>query len=153
MPAMILYNCSDNRKNLNKTLTGGTQIETVKPYEPVSDLDGYVILDYNADYMNYNYAAYLNQFYFIEDRELLPGGKIKLKLHMDVLMSFQTDIRNCPAIAARSTIGNPYINDSMVPTQSYKLVKTYGFGDGGFTYWSPISGGAWNVVYLAVTAG
>ena len=116
MPAMILYNVSDNPKKLNKTLGNGTEIQTITPYEPVSDLEGYVIVNYNADYMLKNYAAYLNDYYFITDRELLTGGKMKLHLRMDVLMSFQTYIKNCDCVFERSeNLFNSYIVDEKQP--------------------------------------
>lgn len=117
MPAMILYNVSDNPKKLNKTLGNGTEIQTITPYEPVSDLEGYVIVNYNADYMLKNYAEYLNDYYFITDRELLTGGKMKLHLRMDVLMSFKTGIVNCDCVLDRATDNyNAYIIDELRPT-------------------------------------
>lgn len=125
MPAMILYNVSDNPKKLNKTLGNGTEIQTITPYEPVSDLEGYVIVNYNADYMLKNYAAYLNDYYFITDRELLTGGKMKLHLRMDVLMSFQTDIKNCPCVVSRSeepNLQNSYIVDNLRNTYAKREV-------------------------------
>lgn len=159
MPAMILYNCNDNRKTINKTLGTPTVIQTITPYEPVSDLEGYVIVNYNADYMDMNYAAYLNSKYFIEDRELLTGGKMKLHLRMDVLETFKTDILACPAISERSNSGNPYISDPMIPTQSYKLYKTYYFKNAGnvisqFSYTSGAGGSStWDPQYVLITVG
>ena len=102
MPGMTLYNTKSNPKALTKDLTGGIQIQTLNPYEALSDLDGYVIVEYNANYENINYAAYDGDYYFVTDREKLIGGKLKLYMHMDVLMSYKTDIESCPMVALRS---------------------------------------------------
>jgi hypothetical protein len=132
MPAMILYNTTSNPKALNKDLTNSIQIETIKPYEPVSDLEGYVIVDYNSAYENMNYAAYDNDYYFITDREKIIGGKMKLYLRMDVLMSFRNDIVNCPIVALRSEIAskhNAYIQDGLRVTYANREMDTFAIGD------------------------
>lgn len=132
MPAMILYNTISNPKALNKDLTNIIQIETIKPYEPVSDLEGYVIIDYNSDYENMNYAAYDNDFYFITDREKMIGGKMKLYLRMDVLMSFKTGIVNCPIVVLRSEVTskhNAYIQDGLRVTYADREMDTFAIGD------------------------
>lgn len=132
MPAMILYNTISNPKSLTKDLTNSITIETINPYEPVSDLEGYVIVNYNSAYENMNYAAYDNDFYFIVDREKMIGGKMKLYLRMDVLMSFSTDIVNCPIVVLRSEVTskhNAYIQDGLRVTYADRKVVTYPIGD------------------------
>ena len=132
MPAMILYNTTSNPKALNKDLTNSITIETIHPYEPVSDLEGYVIVNYNSNYENMNYAAYDNDFYFITDREKMIGGKMKLYLRMDVLMSFSTDIVNCPIVVLRSEVAskhNAYIQDGLRVTYADREVDTFNIGD------------------------
>lgn len=117
MPDMILYNTTSNPKALNKDLTNSIEIQTINPYEPVSDLEGYVIVNYNSNYENMNYAKYDNDYYFIVDREKMIGGKMKLYLRMDVLMSFQTGIKNCDCVFERSeNLFNNYIVDEKQPT-------------------------------------
>lgn len=132
MPAMILYNTTSNPKALNKDLTNGTNIETIHPYEPVSDLEGYVIVNYNSTYEDMNYAAYDNDFYFIVDREKMIGGKMKLYLRMDVLMSFSTGIVNCPIVVLRSEVTskhNAYIQDGLRVTYADREMDTFAIGD------------------------
>lgn len=132
MPGMTLYNTTSNPKALTKNLTGGIQIQTINPYEALSDLDGYVIIAYNADYENINYAAYDGDYYFVTDREKLIGGKMKLYLHMDVLMSFKTDIENCPMVALRSemtTKHNAYIQDGLRVTYADRETVTFTLGN------------------------
>lgn len=138
MPGMTLYNTQSNPKALNKDLTGGIQIQTINPYEALSDLDGYVIIEYNAAYENINYAAYDGDYYFVTDREKLIGGKLKLYMHMDVLMSFKTDIESCPMVALRSemtTKHNAYIQDGLRVTYADRETVTFTLGnlDGGAT--------------------
>jgi hypothetical protein len=148
---LIIYDCSSNKNTVDKVLTSPITISNVKPYEPLDELEGYIIIDYTPDkdgYRTKNYAEYLGNYYFITDRELLIGGKMKLRLRMDVLMSFSASIKNCPAIASRSTIGNPYIFDPMIPTQSYEIVKTYDFG---FEFQH--NGTATDYCYVMVTFG
>jgi hypothetical protein len=142
MPAMILYNTTSNPKALNKDLTNGTNIETIKPYEPVSDLEGYVIVNYNSAYENMNYAAYDNDFYFITDREKMIGGKMKLYLRMDVLRSFKDNIVNCDCVLDRATDNyNAYIVDELRPV-GQTMVSNKRLG--GFT---------WDANMLLITVG
>ena len=136
MPGMTLYNTQSNPKALTKNLTGGIQIQTINPYEALSDLEGYVIVAYNADYENMNYAAYDGDYYFVTDREKLIGGKLKLYMRMDVLMSFKTGIEKCPMVALRSemtTKHNAYIQDGLRVTYEDRETVTYKLGnlDGG----------------------
>lgn len=109
----------------------GTTISCT-PYERVSNLEGYIIVDYNADFLGANYCKFLGKSYFISDRELMTGQKMRIYTEVDVLNSFNTDILKCPAISERSSIGDKYISDSMLSRKSWENVKNYVLGE--FTY-------------------
>jgi hypothetical protein len=164
MPLTLkLYQCTDERKKINKNINDenvAKTINNVTPYEALSDLEGYVIIDYDADVFDLNYAKLENSYYFITDRERLIGNKMKLYLKMDALFTYKTDVLRCPAIAERSNVGNPYIIDPELPLNGYKLYRTFGFKKtpgstyGSFNY-NTGSGGTqiWNPQYILVTVG
>lgn len=128
------FTYAGNKNVLDKT-SMLTQVGTTRsctPYERVSNLEGYIIVDYNANFLNANYCKFLGKSYFISDRELMTGGKMKIYTEVDVLNSFNTNILVCPAISERSSIGDKYISDSMLSRKSWENVKNYVLGE--FTY-------------------
>lgn len=118
-----LYNSTDNPKTIGKTLTGGTAVSSVKPYEPISELTGSILIAYTGTKFDYNYISidFSNdetphiRKYFITDKELEIGGKMRLILKLDVLETFGADILKCPAVFDRTSktgIGNSKIKDN-----------------------------------------
>lgn len=117
---VTFYNYSGNPKIVDKTLGSAiATASTLKPYRPVSDLKGEIILAYNAALYAANYALLDSKYYFITDRQVLPGGQMQFQLLTDVLMSY--DISNVPIIPARNTeLNNPWIYDNMQPMEVAK---------------------------------
>ena len=121
------FTYSGNKNVLNKegTLMRIGTTRSCVPYERVSNLEGYIIVDYNADFLNANYCKFLGKSYFISDRELMTGQKMKIYTEVDVLNSFNTDILKCPAISERTSVGDRYIIDPMLNVKSYEIVKNF----------------------------
>lgn len=91
--------------------------------EPCDRLNPVIILDSSkVDLVdcNYMYIPEFGRYYFITS---ITGGRAAQKTlyaHVDVLMTYDQDIRNCPIIAARSTnIANMYLTDSERIFNSY----------------------------------
>lgn len=100
--SVTLYNTNDPPNKLNKTLTGASAAKSCTPYEPVSDLEGTIVIDYGFDYEGSNYLEMLEQdfddgavraerktYYFITDIEKVQGSKLRLHLKRDVLMTYK----------------------------------------------------------------
>ena len=130
-----LYNISDNPKQLYKTI--GDSIyqttQTIKPYEPISDLTGSILITYSSTAEDCNYAkivddAGFTKYYFVTDKQLEVGGKMRIYLEIDVLMTFQEDILNCPAVYDRSDCFPNYLLDDGMERVSVKRdVEFIGF--------------------------
>ena len=139
------YNISDDRrqlvktlidvgadKNLTATLTGSikTDCDIIDPVFEVS---------YNSDLMtsNYLYVADLHRYYYITN---IKVGKQRLFIscHVDVLMSYSTDIMKLRCVIARQegqNRSNRYLNDGMwhnlQKKETLALVYTDHFDDTG----------------------
>lgn len=122
--SITLYSISDDPKVVNKTL-GSAQAGPLSctPYEPLSDLEGYVILAYNSTRKACNYALLDNKYYYITDREMLTGSQLKLKLKVDVLRTYvnTNDFKALKVIPSRSEDQyNSWILDGKQP---YEVAK------------------------------
>ena len=67
---------------------------------PVVIIGGIKSLDTISDY-NYAYIPQCHRYYYINDIIALSGGRVKLILSVDVLMSFKTDILNSTQLVTR----------------------------------------------------
>lgn len=84
-------------------------------YEPVDRLNPQIILDKDkVDLTNVNYMDIpeFGRKYFITNIVGEAGNKVSIYGHVDVLSTYDSQIRNCPLIAARSTNQyNFYLHD------------------------------------------
>lgn len=107
---MILYKCKSDPNALIPEYAdqyppiGEGEISTT-PYEPLDDLNGYVILDYNESYNNYNKAQLYGKYYTITSREKDVGQKMRLNLKVDVMKTYASEIATCDVIVKRT--GSP----------------------------------------------
>lgn len=116
-------NNSDNRHML-KDLTPLNQTAIVCDiYEPTDIINPVLIVDKDQiSLTNTNYCQIeeFGRYYFINDIQGMPGNKVAITCHVDVLMTYNNQIRNCPIIAARSTnITNSYLVDN------HRIFKSY----------------------------
>ena len=105
---MKLYKCTSDPNALVPNYTdeypASGEISTT-PYEPVDDLNGYVILDYNSSYEQYNKAFLYGKYYTITSHVKEIGGKIRLNLQVDVMKTYADEISSCTVIVQRT--GSP----------------------------------------------
>ncbi len=112
---------SDDRRKLNKAFSG-TQV-TVQLKAPCDVLAPVFILSYNAAYItaNYLYAPELGRYYFIDNISIAPGAKLELSCSVDVLMTYNQQIRNLTvAVARQENLVEPYLPDA-----SYVYLNMY----------------------------
>lgn len=111
-------NKSDNRyltKNLN-LLVENVQCSV---YLPCDRLNPILILDKDTipnvlSLCNYCVIPEFSRKYFIESIQGAAGNKIQVNCHVDVLGTYDEEIRYCPLIAARSSNQpNYYLDDEM----------------------------------------
>lgn len=117
-------NKSDNRC-LTKTLepTQNGQNLSCDVYDPCDRLNPVLVVDttkVNLIDTNYCEIPEFGRKYFITNMVGKAGKKVEVHCHVDVLGTYDEDLRNCPLIAARSTNNvNYYLHDDM------RLFNTY----------------------------
>jgi hypothetical protein len=97
------------------------------------------ILATNNNYLsgtNYLYWQETGRYYYIDDIELITGGRMVFYCSVDVLESFKTQIKSQTAIVDKQeSLSNLYFNDGSFRKDSreFYTVKTFpnGFNDNG----------------------
>ena len=101
---VIFYKYNDIKNKINKTLSGGLTVNDVVIQNDF-DITVFDLLiknsDFNSEY-NYCYIQDLGRYYFIESVEKMNGSIYKIRLTVDVLKSFSTQIENINAIITKS---------------------------------------------------
>jgi len=120
---VTLYNCTDDPRVVNKTLTSGVSV-TATPMESCSIYTPRLILAYVSTLVdvNYMYISDFGRYYFITDISVNPGGQIEIMGSVDVLKSFSAGIKAAKATIVRSeSIGAPtMIPDDRLPINPTK---------------------------------
>lgn len=113
----LLYTTDDPRV-VSKTTTN---VSTGVDMTPKGNFDlctPLVVLAYNTAYLgaNYAYIPELARYYYINDMVLSPGSQIVLQLAVDVLKTWDAQIRACEGVVVRSeSIGSNYLPDDKYP--------------------------------------
>ena len=132
---ITLYNTSDDKKKVGKTLTAVQTVENVKPIEPCDMLEPSFILDggaVNAINSNYCHVSIFGRYYFITDHVLLNGARIMIKCKHDPLQNFASPLKNSKQLVTRSeSIGKPtFITDNNYPLKPSKEMAVIKFEGG-----------------------
>lgn len=101
---VIFYKYNDIKNKINKTLENGLTVNDVVIQNDF-DITAFELLiknsDFNPEY-NYCYIQDLGRYYFIESVERMNGSIYKIRLTVDVLKSFSTQIENINAVITKS---------------------------------------------------
>lgn len=104
-----LYSTSSDPRTVDKQLSLIASELNIKPLQTFNILTPVITLNYATSYLNANYAYIpeLGRYYFINSTDLEIGKRIVFSCVVDVLMSYKTEIRNCPATVIRSEMFPP----------------------------------------------
>ena len=101
---VIFYKYNDIKNKINKTLSGGLTVNDVIMHNDF-DITAFELLiknsAFNSEY-NYCYIQDLGRYYFIESVEKMNGTIYKIRVSVDVLKSFSTQIENINAVITKS---------------------------------------------------
>ena len=101
---VIFYKYDGIKNKINKTLENGLTVNDVIMHNDF-DLTAFELLiknnNFSSEY-NYCYIQDLGRYYFIESVEKMNGTIYKIKLTVDVLKSFSTQIENIQAVITKS---------------------------------------------------
>lgn len=123
----VLYKNADEPNKVTKTITDATSVDLA--VKDVLDIQ-HPLFTLNGDYSSYNYM-YLKDKYYYVDCTLLPGNLTEIKGKVDVLMTYDSQIRAHTAVIERNAnIYNKYLNDTSFKTYAYKNTRTLMFPTG-----------------------
>lgn len=124
MLIQLLRTDSDNR-NVLKTYETLKTISGIFPTGSVDILNPVFIVDYDENILpcNYLYCDTTNRFYYVSPPVLIDGRRIELHCTCDVLMSWRSNLMECPATVIRrerhnSDTGGTLIQDAKLPINS-----------------------------------
>ena len=107
---VIFYKYDGIKNKINKTLSNGLAINNVIMQNDFDITDFELLIkdtNFNSEY-NYCYIQDLGRYYFIESIERMNGTIYKIRVTVDVLKSFSSQIENINAIIIKSK--NPDVN-------------------------------------------
>ena len=104
---ITLFKTKSANNVINKKLTSEKNLgnncilaDNTSVTSPAVIIGGIKSLDTITDY-NYAYIPQCHRYYYINDIIALSGGRVKLLLSVDVLMSFKADILNSTQLVTR----------------------------------------------------
>ena len=101
---VIFYTYNGIKNKINKTLSSGLTINDVIIQNDF-DITNFDLLIKNSNFNlehNYCFIPDLNRYYFIENIEKMNGSIYKIRITVDVLKSFSSQIENINAIITKS---------------------------------------------------
>lgn len=140
-----LYKVYDRENKLNKTLNNelvltGSLKTKVSVCNPVIMLKS---VNFNFSEYNYCFIEEFNRYYFIEDIEINALTLFEMRLREDVLMSFNSDIKNMTVQINESSNPNSNFIDCKMSDKK-ELIQSMDlenpFSQKGFLYMSTIKG-------------
>ena len=101
---VIFYKYNGIKNKINKTLENGLTVNDVVIQNDF-DITAFELLIKNNNFTseyNYCYIQDLGRYYFIDSVERMNGTIYKIRLSVDVLKSFSTQIENIQAVITKS---------------------------------------------------
>ena len=122
---VIFYKYNGIRNKINKSLSNGLSVQDVIIKNDF-DISAFDLIIKNASYTpeyNYCYIQDLGRYYFIDSVECMNGTIYKIRVSVDVLTSFASDIENITAIITKSE--NPddnFVNCEVSETYTNEVI-------------------------------
>lgn len=131
---IVLYNNKSGKNVVSKNLVSEHEINGVflkndtSIINPVLILTGFDISQF-TDY-NYIYIPSFHRYFFIENFVAKTGKIVEISAHVDVLMSYKSDIlASTQMIERQQNKANNYIVDNSLPLQANRKISYYNFGE------------------------
>ena len=126
---ILFFDYGGDNRVINKAINDADPLGSVtgaKPFEPLSPLTGQLLLEYDATIYAANYAKFNGKYYFITDRELLTGGRMRIFCRVDVLKTYASAILNLSVMCRRSGLvrmQQQYLPDEKYPVETRRKVS------------------------------
>lgn len=124
---LVLYNNTDDKNKLIKTLSNGKEINVNIPKTFAFDsMNLKLRFDGGFDY-NYLFIEKLNRYYFIVNKNYIGSDLVEIAIKCDLLMTFRNDLLKCVGMVTTTNTTNNY-SSKISPTYDTRLKsKTYIF--------------------------
>ena len=102
-----LYNNNSDSRMLNKDVTTLASNIEATPLLPLDVVNPTFTLDYEVSYLqylNYIYCVETQRFYYVTKKVLEAGNRITIDCEVDVLQSYEQEIRNLYCTVIRSEV-------------------------------------------------
>lgn len=123
---VIFYKYDSIKNKINKTLSNGLTINDVIIQNDFDITDFELLIkntNFNSDY-NYCYIQDLGRYYFIENVERMNGTIYKIRVLVDVLKSYATQIENINAIITKSeNPDNNFVNCEVSENYTSEIIN------------------------------
>ena len=135
---ITLYKNMSEYNDVDKDLTTlgavtGTLREGSSMLDPVINFSG--LSTYIAN-LNYAYIQEFGRYYYVSDVEYVRNDLWRVSMHVDVLYTYRTQIRNNYAIIERNeNLYDLKLNDGLFRTQQNPRIAQYPFPS-GFNTWN-----------------
>ncbi len=131
---LTLYKCTSENQRVDKSSYLGSGSSFTFSFKDESSAFEPSILISTATNItdkNYAYIDTLGRYYYITDITLVRAGLYRVKLHVDVLMTYRTQIKACSAVCSRQENRyNLYLDDPEFKTYNYERLDIRNFPSG-----------------------
>ena len=137
---ITLFKTKSANNVINKKLTSEKNLgnncilaDNTSVTSPTVIIGGISSLDSISDY-NYAYIAQCHRYYYINDIIALSGGRVKLTLSVDVLMTYKTDILSSTQLVTRQkNKGKMYLADADWTVDGRTYLRSQYFNENHFS--------------------
>lgn len=125
--------CTDDNRVVSKTYTTLGTYTGMFPKEDLDIMHPVIDVTYNSienlmTTANYMYISELNRYYYITNKSLLIGNKIRLEGNIDILNTYKEYILNLNTLIVRQeNCGITYTVDDKLPLYPIRGVTAYRF--------------------------
>lgn len=128
MIVQFFYTADDPRV-LSKSLTSIITVSDVTPKSDLTIMEPIIELAYNPAIETSNYLSFDGRYYYIRPEGIVrsPGSRVIVLAALDVLKTFDTQIRALHGIPARvedPAAADWYLHDSRQPVRAYRSIVT-----------------------------
>ncbi len=144
---VTFYTCTDDPRVLSKVLTQVYTAQNVNIKSELSIMEPILELAYRPEIEACNYLSFDGKYYYVKPGGMIraPGYRLIVQTQLDVLKTYDTQIRKLPGIATRTAQQD--LQEAYLPDQQQRVLafRTY--------VTQPIGSFSWSPYFMLLTAG
>lgn len=143
------YTSTDDSNYINKRLTSKGDVTNVTLKNSTDYVNPVIMLQADTIGFNYVYIPNFGRYYFVREITSLKNNLWSVALHVDVLMSFRSQLKNVRAITKRQEyLCNNDLIDDRIKLLNYPALQTNITFPNGF-----LDAASGNLQYVMITTG